>query len=771
MENEESFIYSAIYVSNLEEERRLLWTSLSDTFVSFGLSQKAWMVNGPRYTWSNHRSEAPIAKKLDRCLVNGFWLFRYPVSHCSFESPDFSDHSPGLIRMTSLPPLFGEPVGNLRDFCFKLKQLKRPLKTLLKENFSDIERRVAEAGSVLSSLQMISLNDPSESKLLLEAQAKEVWIGLRAAEESFFKQKSRIKWLGEGDLNTRFIHSVTTTCNAQNSIKQLLRSDGTRTSSLQEVHELAVEYFRSFLTTIRGRELEDSVLNFFESNFMLTSLNSTSLVLIPKRPGAEELKDFRPIACLNTVYKVITKLLSERLKIILPKIILSNQTAFVKDRLLLENVLLASELMHGYHREGINSRITLKVDISKAFDSGLDAASLNNIQASFNLKSSSLPIRYLGLPLSSRKLSVSDCDSFIALIKKKLDAWTNKLLSLAGRLTLLSSVISGIIGFWTSAFILPKKVLKRIESLSSSFLWHGRTGCASRAKVAWKTLSYPKSEGGLGLKDIESWNNACGLKLLWMLFFRAGSIWVAWIRSRYLSSTSFWALNERNSSFSWMFRKILHLRSKAMQFLTIKIGRGDSTFFWWDPWTPFGSLRSFLGDEGTSLLGIPISATVSDLWNGRGWTLPPARTERQLLLLSHLSSIGCSPCTDCPIWSIGGSPQRTFSLNAVWNVIRPTKPEVSWASLLWHKAGLVRHQASSFDNAKRLALLQGWQGAVYELWKERNRRMHDGVTFSPGKVFHLILSSLMDKCRALTLLGSSHGDSILQLWMSTSFLG
>ncbi|CAA7031265.1 unnamed protein product [Microthlaspi erraticum] len=55
------------------------------------------------------------------------------------------------------------------------------------------------------------------------------------------------------------------------------------------------EFFKA-TWDILGSEVAASVLNFFRSNFMPTSLNSTSLVLIPKRPGAEELKDFRPIA-------------------------------------------------------------------------------------------------------------------------------------------------------------------------------------------------------------------------------------------------------------------------------------------------------------------------------------------------------------------------------------------------------------------------------------------------------------------------------------------
>lgn len=78
---------------------------------------------------------------------------------------------------------------------------------------------------------------------------------------------------------------------------------------------------------------------------------------------------------------------------------------------------------------------------------------------------------------------------------------------------------------------------------------------------------------------------------------------------------------------------------------------------------------------------------------------------------------------------------------------------------------------TSLDECTRLALLQGWQGAIYELWKERNRRLHDGVTLSHGKVFRLILRSVMDKCRAMSLLGSSRGDLLLQRWSHSHGFG
>lgn len=101
---------------------------------------------------------------------------------------------------------------------------------------------------------------------------------------------------------------------------------------------------------------------------MPKGVNSTILALIPKTENAERMKDFRPIACCNLLYKVISKILANRLKAVLPDAIELNQSAFIKGRLLLENVILASELVNEYHKASVTARCSIKFDISKAFD-------------------------------------------------------------------------------------------------------------------------------------------------------------------------------------------------------------------------------------------------------------------------------------------------------------------------------------------------------------------------------------------------------------------
>lgn len=119
---------------------------------------------------------------------------------------------------------------------------------------------------------------------------------------------------------------------------------------------------------IVGAYMIHAVGEFLRTGQLLQQWNSTILTLVPKKPSACKLSDFRPIACCNSVYKVASKLLANRLKQVLPRLVSNAQSAFIPGRLLVENVLLATELVKGYNWKSISKRCMLKVDLHKAFD-------------------------------------------------------------------------------------------------------------------------------------------------------------------------------------------------------------------------------------------------------------------------------------------------------------------------------------------------------------------------------------------------------------------
>ena len=111
------------------------------------------------------------------------------------------------------------------------------------------------------------------------------------------------------------------------------------------------EFFCSSWSVV-GPDLISAVQDFFRNPSMPRQLNATVIALVPKSPGVAKLSDFRPISLCNTVYKVISKILSERLKCITPLAVQRNQVGFVKGRQLCENILLAAELVDDFNKPG-----------------------------------------------------------------------------------------------------------------------------------------------------------------------------------------------------------------------------------------------------------------------------------------------------------------------------------------------------------------------------------------------------------------------------------
>ncbi|PKU84741.1 integrator complex subunit 11 [Dendrobium catenatum] len=118
---------------------------------------------------------------------------------------------------------------------------------------------------------------------------------------------------------------------------------------------------------IIGPKVCKAVKSFFISGIMPTGIKATALALIPKTKHASSFNDFRPIALCNVIYKIISKIIANRLKLVMPHIVKDNQSGFIKSRISTDHIILAQEIL-SYAAKGKKSIFCAKFDIRKAFD-------------------------------------------------------------------------------------------------------------------------------------------------------------------------------------------------------------------------------------------------------------------------------------------------------------------------------------------------------------------------------------------------------------------
>ncbi|GAA0149181.1 hypothetical protein LIER_08424 [Lithospermum erythrorhizon] len=132
---------------------------------------------------------------------------------------------------------------------------------------------------------------------------------------------------------------------------------------------MPAKFFQHYWITV-GDTLCNMVLSFLNDGHFLKKFNFTYITLIPKVDKPISMSQFLPIALCSTAAKVIAKVLAMRLKKFLPSVILDSQSAFVPNRLITDNILLAYEAHHliKHRKHGNQGLMSIKMDMLKAYD-------------------------------------------------------------------------------------------------------------------------------------------------------------------------------------------------------------------------------------------------------------------------------------------------------------------------------------------------------------------------------------------------------------------
>ena len=287
----------------------------------------------------------------------------------------------------------------------KIRRCQKNLKWWSRENFGNVTRALKEKKELLRKAEDAAIRGGSLVKV--QRLKKEI-SDLLVKEEKLWRQRSRALWLHEGDQNTSYFHGRATHRFRRNKIDQLEDENGEMCSNEEGVAGILTSYYEQlfsssnpisiedavtdipnsmdaemnqYLTTkytrakvervvnqmkpfkaqgpyelpplffqkywrVVGDDVVAAVLNCLQSGVIPPSINYTFITLIPKVKSPTKVTNYRPISLCNILYKIVSKVIANRLKCIFPNIISESQSAFQTDKAIFDNILVAFETLH-----------------------------------------------------------------------------------------------------------------------------------------------------------------------------------------------------------------------------------------------------------------------------------------------------------------------------------------------------------------------------------------------------------------------------------------
>ncbi|KAL0856009.1 hypothetical protein Bca101_061162 [Brassica carinata] len=160
------------------------------------------------------------------------------------------------------------------------------------------------------------------------------------------------------------------------------------------------------------------------------------------------------------------------------------------------------------------------------------------------------------------------------------------------------------------------------------------------------------------------------------------SLWVRWVQCYLIRKSSFWSIKEITSSGSWVWRKLLKLRSLAKQYIKKEVRNGESTSFWYDRWSRFDTLKELLGERGPLDLGVPDHYSIAEVKRMR------RRRNHRVDILNQIEEEirrhDNDSDKDIVLWKHAeGKFRNNFSTRKTWDQIRNVRSVCTWYKGVW----------------------------------------------------------------------------------------
>ncbi|KAK4384199.1 hypothetical protein Sango_3081900 [Sesamum angolense] len=443
---------------------------------------------GCPFTWHNC-SEGPrsLWKRLDRMLVNTIWMDAWPSSSYISALPSTSDHSPLILTMdrgeehivfhfdnylTHLPGFLNsvEEMWKHRiagtamyETVCKLKLLKAVFRQQKKLK-GNLTENVKQAKNFLDKAQALFTTYKEDIFLDFVKSCRRVYSVVVKLEISMLQQRAKLRWLKYRDQSSKIFFRKINTTRVKQRVFQITKVGGELLTAQQDVNQEFISYFQNLFG---GPSLNRRIdLEFLRHELKHTITTAEASLLVAPVTMSEVNEAFFDIdvesapgpdgytsAFYRTAWPVVGQAMFQAVVII--------------------DTLNEFPALSGLKVNPAKSQIIFSRAVQQERQQILDY---------LGFQEGSLPVKYLGIPLTSSRLTIADCRPLIDKVDARLAGWNTQNLSYAGRLQLIKSVLSTLHMYWASAFILPKSILKTLEKKMRQFLWKGSAGrkCESR---------------------------------------------------------------------------------------------------------------------------------------------------------------------------------------------------------------------------------------------------------------------------------------------------
>jgi hypothetical protein len=170
---------------------------------------------------------------------------------------------------------------------------------------------------------------------------------------------------------------------------------------------------------------------------------------------------------------------------------------------------------------------------SKLYGINVDTSFLQAGSLFLNCNSDVVPFKFLGIPVGSNPRRRATWKPVVEAMSNRLSSWTSRHLSMGGRITLINSVLASMPLYFFSFYKAPQCVIKQLVRIQRNFLWGGGVVEKKLCWVKWDLISLPKSQGGLGVKNLALFNSALLSKWKWRCIDDRNALWADLLSFRY----------------------------------------------------------------------------------------------------------------------------------------------------------------------------------------------------------------------------------------------